>query len=81
MLNWDIDKNETVENFGGLKYESCCWKLQFYGRRWLTTTNNEFDDGVYLRFILKGLGSVNSGSVGFLEDITGFEERDEQNDF
>jgi len=77
----DLEAKQDLETILGLEYESCCWKLQFYGRRWLTTTNNEFDDGVYLRFILKGLGSVNSGSVGFLEDITGFEERDEQNDF
>ena len=77
----DLEAEQDLETVLGVEYESCCWKLQFYGRRWLTTTNDEFDDGVYLRFILKGLGSVNSGSVGFLEDITGFEERDEQDDF
>ncbi|MDI3322825.1 LPS assembly protein LptD [Pontibacterium granulatum] len=77
----DLEAQQDLETTLGLEYESCCWKVQLYGRRYLTTTNNEFDDGIYLRFILKGLGSINSSSVGFLEDITGFEERDEQDDF
>lgn len=76
----DLEAQQDLETTLGVEYESCCWKLQLYGRRYLTT-NNEFDDGIYLRFILKGLGSINSSSVGFLEDITGFEERDEQDDF
>lgn len=77
----DIEAQQDLETTLGVEYESCCWKLQFYGRRYLTATDNEFDDGIYLRFILKGLGSINSSSVGFLEDITGFEERDEQDDY
>lgn len=75
----NMEDGEDLEAVLGIEYESCCWKLQLTGRRWLTDTD-EYNNGIFLRFILKGLGSL-SGSTGFLNDITGFEERDEQDDF
>ncbi|MGB0466682.1 MAG: LPS-assembly protein LptD [Pontibacterium sp.] len=79
---WQHNFKDTtdLETVLGLEYESCCWKLQLTGRRWLTDTDTH-DSGLFLRFILKGLGSISSSNTGFLNDITGFKARDLQDDF
>ena len=83
-LLYDIRDNETEEASLGLEYESCCWKLSFAGRHWLdgTETNgsNKYDYGIFLQLTLKGLGSFGTGDKGFLDDITGYEEREEHNE-
>ncbi|WP_286239842.1 LPS-assembly protein LptD [Neptuniibacter halophilus] len=82
---YDIRGNETEEASLGLEYESCCWKVSFAGRRWLdgseTDGSNKYDAGIFLQLTLKGLGSFGSGSGGFLDDIIGYEEREDQNDY
>ncbi|WP_415893427.1 LPS-assembly protein LptD [Neptuniibacter sp. PT8_73] len=81
MGRWlhDIEENENLESALGLEYESCCWKVSFAGRRWLDDRDN-YDTGMFLNFTLKGLGSFGSGSNSFLNDIIGYEEREEHND-
>ncbi|WP_292950923.1 LPS-assembly protein LptD [Neptuniibacter sp. UBA847] len=76
---YDIEDSDSLETALGLEYESCCWKVSVAGRRWLDDTD-EFDTGVFLNFTLKGLGSFGSGTNDFLNDIIGYEEREEQND-
>jgi LPS-assembly protein len=76
---YDVEDSDNLETALGLEYESCCWKVSFAGRRWLDDTD-KFDTGVFLNFTLKGLGSFGSGSSDFLNDIIGYEEREEQND-
>jgi len=81
---YDIRGNETEETSLGFEYESCCWKLSFAGRHWLDGTepngSNKYDYGIFLQLTLKGLGSFGSGDKGFLDDITGYEEREEYNE-
>ncbi len=76
----NLEDREDLETVLGIEYESCCWKLQLTGRRWLSSTD-EYNNGIFLRFVLKGLGSLSSSKTGFLNDITGFEERDEQDEY
>ncbi|WP_299178315.1 LPS-assembly protein LptD [uncultured Neptuniibacter sp.] len=83
-LLYDIKGNETEEATLGLEYESCCWKVSFAGRQWLDGTepdgSNKYDIGVFLQLTLKGLGSFGSGNSGFMNDIIGYEEREEHNE-
>ena len=81
MGRWlhDLQENESNETALGIEYESCCWKVSFAGRRWLDDTD-QYDNGIFLNFTLKGLGSFGSGSNDFLTDITGYEEREEYNE-
>ncbi|MBT1443628.1 LPS assembly protein LptD [Shewanella sp. JM162201] len=73
--NWYYDLNESrsVETYTGFQYESCCWavRLSYHYR---IKTNYEdtfnpvqdnrelFESGVYLNFVIKGLGG--SGPLG-----------------
>ena len=69
----DWQDNSDVETVLGVEYASCCWAIQFSGRRWLTDAD-EYNTGFFLKFQLKGLGSAGS-STEFLNDISGFEAR------
>lgn len=61
----DIERSRSVETFFGIEYESCCWALRFTAKRHLATRFNnagirdlnEFDSGVAIQFIFKGMGS------------------------
>ncbi|MCJ8302290.1 LPS assembly protein LptD [Shewanella sp.] len=73
--NWYYDLNESrnVETYAGFQYESCCWAIRLsYHYRIKTNYEDDFnplvDDrelfetGVYLNFVIKGLGG--SGPLG-----------------
>jgi len=77
---YDLEDSENIDTALGLEYESCCWAVRFTARRWLTDAS-EYDNGIFLRFLLKGLGSLRSSNDDFLNDIYGFEERDDQDPF
>lgn len=77
--NWYYDLNESrsVETYTGFQYESCCWAVRLsYHYRIKTNYDDdlspsidgreEFDKGVYLNFVIKGLGG--SGPLG-VEDM------------
>ncbi|ABZ75493.1 Organic solvent tolerance protein [Shewanella halifaxensis HAW-EB4] len=73
--NWYYDLNESraVETYTGFQYESCCWAVRLsYHYRIKTNyidednpvqdTRELFESGIYLNFIIKGLGG--SGPLG-----------------
>ncbi len=74
--NWYYDLNETrsVESYTGFQYESCCYAVRLsYHYRIKTNYDDDigsttiddreqFESGVYLNFVIKGLGS--SGPLG-----------------
>jgi len=80
----DIRKNRTIDSFVGLEYESCCWAVRLVARRYLNIRLNQqgiplrdydqYNDGIYLEFILKGLTNVGK-SLNLESDIQGYEDR------
>lgn len=71
----DMNLSRSIESYFGLQYESCCWALRFVAQRHLsnrfdgggTQSINEFDSGIALQFIFKGIGSQRSNR-SMLED-------------
>jgi len=63
----DLRRSRSIESFVGIEYESCCWALRLTLRRNLATRFNnngvrdlnEFDTGIALQFVFKGMGSSN----------------------
>ena len=63
----DLRRSRSIESFIGIEYESCCWALRLTLRRNLATRFNnnggrdvnEFDSGIALQFVFKGMGSSN----------------------
>ncbi|MBV1787327.1 LPS assembly protein LptD [Marinobacterium sp. D7] len=75
----DLLRSENLETLLGVEYVSCCWKVRLTGRKWVTdndnSNNGDTDKGIFLQFVLRGLGSFGQdGGRGFLEDITGEKE-------
>ncbi|QIR13749.1 LPS assembly protein LptD [Shewanella aestuarii] len=77
--NWYYDLNEhrSIETYTGFQYESCCWGVRLsYHYRIKTNYDDdlseiidgreEFEKGIYLNFVIKGLGG--SGPIG-VEDM------------
>ncbi|RTR34870.1 LPS assembly protein LptD [Shewanella atlantica] len=73
--NWYYDLNESrsIETYAGFQYESCCWALRLsYHYRIKTNYDDDynpvldnrelFESGLYLNFVIKGLGG--SGPLG-----------------
>ncbi|MBB1268679.1 LPS assembly protein LptD [Shewanella sp. SR44-3] len=73
--NWyhDLKEERDIETYTGIQYESCCWAVRLsYHYRIKTNYDDqlnasidgreEFEKGVYLNFVIKGLGG--SGPLG-----------------
>ncbi len=81
----DIENSESLDKILGVEYEDCCWQIRTVYRQWIDddATDRE-NSGIFLQFTLKGLGTAGTRATGdtgpkaknFLEDITGFEERE-----
>lgn len=79
----DLENNQTPEALLGLEYSNCCWKVRVAARQWIEdddTTATE-DSSLYLQFILKGLGALGTGGNSAFDDIIGFKEREETNEY
>ncbi len=72
--NYAIPQGRSLELFGGIEYEHCCWSFRAVARRFLTSINGEFDTGLFLQMELKGVASIGRKTVGFLkQQIPGYQ--------
>ena len=72
------DRNKTLEAFGGLEYESCCWGFRFVARRFLSGgvsgDEGDYSNGIFLQIELKGLTGLGRRTEAFLtHSIPGYE--------
>lgn len=78
----DLDASENLETLLGVEYASCCWKVRLTGRSWVVDPDSnaeefETDNGIFLQFVLRGLGTFGQGQGReFLKEITGYDEDD-----
>lgn len=72
--NYAIPENRSLELFGGIEYESCCWGARAVARRFLSNIDGEFDTGIFLQMELKGLAGIGKKTVDFLkQQIPGYQ--------
>ena len=63
----------ALDKMAGFEYGSCCWKLRFVGRRFLSTRTGEQSTGAFIQLELTGLASVGSAADALLtEEIQGY---------
>ena len=69
---YSLAQNKTVEAFGGIEYESCCWAFRTVIRRYLSGTQTE--NAFLFQLEFKGLTGTGSSTVDFLQrSIPGYE--------
>lgn len=72
--NYALPENKSIEIFGGVEYEDCCWGTRLVARRFLSDIEGDFETGVFLQVELKGLAGVGKKAAEFLEkNIPGYE--------
>ena len=73
-FNYSFRRDRVLETFGGLEYESCCWAFRGVVRRYLSSSDGSYDNGVFAQLELKGLTGIGRRAVDFLErSIPGYE--------
>ena len=81
--NYSLKDDRTLDTFGGLEYESCCWKTRLVARRWVNSVDSDYDTAVFFELELKGLGSIGDDVTSFLKTgILGYDRHinDEDDD-
>ncbi len=89
----DLELGRTAETLFGFEYESCCWAISVVSRRYLDVgldaagnplsgnllagQDEQFNSGIQLQFVFKGLGSPGQKSVSQLlkNSIRGYQSR------
>jgi len=89
----DLKNDRSSETLFGFEYESCCWAVSIVSHRYLdvrldstgnplpfdieTGVGNEFNSGIQLQFVFKGLGNPGEKSVSKLleKSIRGYRSR------
>ena len=66
---YSLEDETTLDQFAGLEYRSCCWRLRFVSRRYLFASNGvrDTDTSFMLQLELTGLSSVGVAADAFLE--------------
>lgn len=70
-FSYNISKRYEMLSFLGVQYDNCCWAVRLVGGRSFQSLSNtlapQYNNHVYLQFLLKGLGSLGySDPVGMI---------------
>jgi LPS-assembly protein len=65
--NYSFRDRESLEQFYGFEYESCCWGLRMVFRRFLSTRDGTKDTSFGLQLVLKGMSSLGTATDKMLE--------------
>lgn len=72
--NYSLDARRSLDIFGGLEYESCCWGFRTIARRFLSDIDGDFETGIFFQVELKGLAGIGTKTTEFLEqNIRGYQ--------
>lgn len=64
---YDLGARTALDQFVGLEYRSCCYRVRAVSRRFISNRTGERDSGIYLQLELIGLASVGTPAGTFLE--------------
>lgn len=73
---YSLEDDTALDQFAGIEYRACCWRLRFVARRYVRTRTGATDDSFLLQLELNGLSNVGVGADAFLErSIQGYSLR------
>jgi LPS-assembly protein len=67
QYSYSLLDEEPLEQFAGLEYEACCWRLRVTGSRYISSRTGETDNTISLQFELKGLSQRTSSPEDYLD--------------
>jgi LPS-assembly protein len=66
-LVYSLEDHKSLDQFAGLEYRSCCWRIRAVARRYVSDRTGDTDTSFLLQLELNGLSSVGVGADAFLE--------------
>ncbi len=63
---YSLADNQSLESLAGVEYETCCWAVRGSWRRYIASTDGDYNSGVYFQLELKGLTRIGSGFSNLL---------------
>jgi LPS-assembly protein len=64
IFQYSLSKKVSMEYYGGLEYNACCWGVRFLAGRIFRNLNNDFTpnfrDAIFVQIVFRGLSSVSS---------------------
>jgi len=73
---YSLEDEQPLDQFAGLEYRSCCWRLRLVGRRYVRSRDGDMDTSILLQLELNGLSNVGTAADTFLErSIPGYSLR------
>ena len=78
----DLERQRSIETYAGLQYESCCWAVRLVAQRTLNNRynalgeqlTNDFDSGVSMQFIFKGIGTSGTRRSMLRDGLFGYRQ-------
>jgi LPS-assembly protein len=67
QYSYSLLDDEPLEQFAGLEYEACCWRVRLTGRRYISSRTGETDHSISFVFELKGLSQRTSSPEEYLD--------------
>jgi len=64
---YSLEDQQSLDQFAGLEYRSCCWRVRAVARRYVSDRTGDTDTSFLLQLELNGLSSVGVGADAFLE--------------
>jgi LPS-assembly protein len=64
---YSLEDHTSLDQFAGLEYRSCCWRIRAVARRYVSDRTGDTDTSFLLQLELNGLSSVGVGADAFLE--------------
>ena len=69
-----LQEKRTIDAFGGIEYDSCCWAFRTVARRFLTNVDGDYNTGIFFQIELKGLAGIGQKTADYLrENIPGYQ--------
>jgi LPS-assembly protein len=64
---YSLEDKQELDQFAGLEYRSCCWRVRLVARRYVSDRTGDIDTSVLLQLELNGLSDVGDQADAFLE--------------
>ena len=65
--NYSFLDEKPLERFLGWEYVSCCWRMQVYGRDYISRRTGESDRSLTIQFLLRGFTDPGASAESLLE--------------
>ena len=76
--NYSFLDGKPLERFVGWEYVSCCWRMQVYGRDYISRRTGESDRSLNIQILLRGFSDHGESAESLLErGILGYRRFDD----